>query len=70
MKMTMDLTLQKRMTSLVNFYATCADFVGAEQKPTDEVDSISFYPTLIDPAKVERDAIVMRTLSGMSAIRL
>jgi|TARA_B110000495_G_C22675401_1_gene398943 hypothetical protein len=58
------------MTSLVNFYATCADIVGAEQKATDEVESISLYPTLIGPAKVERDAIVMHSIVGMFAIRL
>jgi arylsulfatase A len=59
----------QRITSLVDFYATCADIVGAEQKATEGVDSVSFYPTLEDPVKVDRAPIVMHSIGGMFAIR-
>ncbi|MFC5051060.1 arylsulfatase [Rubritalea spongiae] len=58
-----------RITSLSDFYATCAEIAEAEVKPSDGVDSVSFYETLKDPTKVERDAIVMHSISGDFAIR-
>lgn len=62
-------TKTDRLTSLSDFYATCAEIVGAEIDATDGVDSVSFYPTLKDASKTERDAIVMHSINGMFAIR-
>lgn len=58
-----------RITSLSDFYATCAEIVGAEMKAAEGVDSVSFYETFKDPKVVERDAIVMHSISGDFAIR-
>ncbi|MGJ8673481.1 sulfatase family protein [Rubritalea sp.] len=58
-----------RITSLSDFYATCADIVDVEVKDTDGVDSVSFYNTLKDPSNGDRDAIVMHSINGSFAIR-
>lgn len=59
----------KRITSLADFYATCADIVGTKVKAADGVDSVSFYSTLKDPNKIDRDPIVMHSIGGLFAIR-
>ena len=55
-------TKTDRITSLSDFYATCAEISGANIRPEDGVDSVSFYETLKDPNKTERSAIVMHSI--------
>lgn len=62
-------TSTNRLTTLADVYATFAEIIGVETKPSDGVDSISFYPTLKDPTKKERSAIVMHSVYGHFAIR-
>ena len=62
-------TSTSRLTTLADFYATCAEITGAKTTPADGVDSISFLETLKDPSKTERSAIVMHSISGAFAIR-
>ena len=38
-------------------------------KAADGVDSVSFYSTLKDPNKIDRDPIVMHSIGGLFAIR-
>ena len=59
----------ERLTSLSDFYATCAEISGHQMASHEGVDSVSFLPTLKDPAVVERDAIVMHSFYGHFAIR-
>lgn len=58
-----------RLTTLADFYATCADIAGAEVAPTGGVDSVSFLPTLKGEAEKERSAIIMHSIKGVFAIR-
>ncbi|MFD2158458.1 arylsulfatase [Rubritalea tangerina] len=62
-------TETKRLTTLADFYATCAEIVGAELGSEDGVDSVSFLPTLKDASQVDRGAIVMHSINGSFAIR-
>lgn len=57
-----------RLTTLADFYATCADITSAQITPEAGVDSVSFLPTLKGEAE-ERDAIVMHSINGAFAIR-
>jgi len=57
-----------RLTSLADFYATCADITGANYTDKDGVDSISFLGALKGEEQV-REPIVMHSINGMFAIR-
>jgi len=62
-------TSTDRITTLADFYATCAEITGADIKPEAGVDSVSFYSTLKDPTQTDREPIVMHSITGRFAIR-
>ena len=62
-------SVTSRLTSLADFYATCAEITGGKVDGASGVDSVSFFETLKDPSKTERDAIVMHSINGAFAIR-
>lgn len=57
-----------RLTTLADFYATCADITNAKENPKAGVDSISFLPAL-KGEKSERTPIIMHSIQGAFAIR-
>ncbi|MDF7806313.1 arylsulfatase [Pontiellaceae bacterium B12219] len=62
-------TVTSRLTCQTDFISTCADILGVELAANSGVDSVSFLPTLKDPSKVERDAVVHHSINGSFAIR-
>lgn len=62
-------TVTSRLTCQTDFISTCADILGVELADNSGVDSVSFLPTLKDPSKVERDAVVHHSINGSFAIR-
>ncbi|NWK55259.1 arylsulfatase [Verrucomicrobiaceae bacterium N1E253] len=62
-------TKTDRLTTLADFYATCAEITGVKMAPKAGVDSVSFLPSLKNPKLVDRSAIVMHSATGSFAIR-
>jgi arylsulfatase A-like enzyme len=58
-----------RLTCLTDFTRTCSDILGVELADNAGVDSVSFLPTLKDPSKTERTAVVHHSINGSFAIR-
>jgi arylsulfatase A-like enzyme len=62
-------TETRRLTCLTDFIRTCSDILGVELADHAGVDSVSFLPTLNDPSKTERDAVVHHSINGSFALR-
>ncbi len=62
-------TSTDRLISTSDVFATTADILDQEIKPTDGVDSISFLPTLKGEAQQPRSAVVHHSINGNFAIR-
>ena len=59
----------ERLTSLSDFYATASDLIGAQMRPSEGVDSVSFLRTLKGETELPRGAIVNHSIEGSFAIR-
>lgn len=62
-------TQTSRLTCQTDFIATCAEILGEPLPEGAGVDSVSFLPTLKDPAIAGRGAIVHHSIQGAFAIR-
>ena len=57
------------LVSLMDFYATCAELVGAKIPDNVAEDSFSFFPELEGKGQSNRDSIVHQDFSGYLGIR-
>ena len=58
-----------RLTCLTDFIATCSEVTNVKLDDASAVDAVSFLPTLKDPSKTEREAIVHHSIDGRFSIR-
>ncbi len=62
-------TRNDNLVGLIDVFATIAEIVGFRIPRNAAEDSISLYPTLLDPKKKIRDFLVLHSINGSFAVR-
>ena len=62
-------TVSNRITCQTDIFATIAEITGHKMSAHEGVDSVSFLPTLTNPAQSNRTPIVSHSINGSFAIR-